>query len=261
MLWRSLLLLLSSFFGSLCTDWSTLHFFVREALSMWRKFSVGKAFFPGRPAPIAESYMVGREDRWTNNRTMFPAVKNNAAAGYQGRVTIELFKGLGLPFQTCNLIGWSKIVRDGAIRQLNGKGKFCANGTVMSFWNRKTSKGRPFLFCFFCGKFPFYPRVHLHFSRLNWKFWPMESVPDIVWIWICSLSLVSFIFHHSCAGTHAWREPNIRFLYLTVDISCQHKIVETHFGQCLKTQNRSFYHCKLLWPIVIRVNKHTVIKH
>ena len=28
---------------------------------------------------------------------MFPAVKNNAAAGYQGPVKIELLKGAGLP--------------------------------------------------------------------------------------------------------------------------------------------------------------------
>ena len=37
--------------------------------------------------------MVDREDKRTNNRTMFPALKNNAAAGYQGPVKIELFAG------------------------------------------------------------------------------------------------------------------------------------------------------------------------
>ena len=31
-----------------------------------------------------------------NKRTMFPAIKNNAAAGYQGPVKIELLKGAGL---------------------------------------------------------------------------------------------------------------------------------------------------------------------
>ena len=50
----------------------------------------------GRPAPFATSYMVGREDKRTNNRTMLPTLKNNAAAGYQGPVKIELLKGVGL---------------------------------------------------------------------------------------------------------------------------------------------------------------------
>ena len=40
--------------------------------------------------------MVGREDKRTNNRTMFSALKNNAAAGYQGPVKIELLKSTGL---------------------------------------------------------------------------------------------------------------------------------------------------------------------
>ena len=31
-----------------------------------------------------------------NNRTMLPTLKNNAAAGYQGPVKIELLKGAGL---------------------------------------------------------------------------------------------------------------------------------------------------------------------
>ena len=42
------------------------------------------------------SYMVGREDKRTNNRTMFPALKINATAGYQGPVKIDLLKGAGL---------------------------------------------------------------------------------------------------------------------------------------------------------------------
>ena len=49
----------------------------------------------GRPAPCATSYMVGRENKRTNNRTMFPALKNNAAAGYKDPVKIELLKGAG----------------------------------------------------------------------------------------------------------------------------------------------------------------------
>ena len=40
--------------------------------------------------------MVGREDKRTNNITMFLILKNNAAAGYQGPVKIELLKGVGL---------------------------------------------------------------------------------------------------------------------------------------------------------------------
>ena len=47
---------------------------------------------PGRPTPFATSYMVGREDKRANNRTMLPTLKNNAATGYQGPVKIELLK-------------------------------------------------------------------------------------------------------------------------------------------------------------------------
>ena len=36
--------------------------------------------------------MIGRENKRTNNRTMLPALKNNAAAGYKGPVKIELLK-------------------------------------------------------------------------------------------------------------------------------------------------------------------------
>ena len=50
----------------------------------------------GRPAPFATPYMVGREDKRTNNRTVLPALKNNAATGYQGPVKIELLKSAGL---------------------------------------------------------------------------------------------------------------------------------------------------------------------
>ena len=46
------------------------------------------------------SHMVGREDKRTNNRTMFPALKHNAATGYQGPVKRELLKGAGLLNQT-----------------------------------------------------------------------------------------------------------------------------------------------------------------
>ena len=49
-----------------------------------------------RPAPFATSHMVGREDKITNNRTLFPTLKNNAAAGYKGSVKTELVKGAGL---------------------------------------------------------------------------------------------------------------------------------------------------------------------
>ena len=40
--------------------------------------------------------MFGREDKRAINRTMLPGLKNNAAAGYQGPVKIELLKGAGL---------------------------------------------------------------------------------------------------------------------------------------------------------------------
>ena len=40
--------------------------------------------------------MVGRRAKRTNNRTVLPALKTNAAAGYQGPVKIELLKGAGL---------------------------------------------------------------------------------------------------------------------------------------------------------------------
>ena len=46
--------------------------------------------------PFAASYMIGRKDKRTNNRTMLPALKNNAAAGYQGPMKIELLKGRSL---------------------------------------------------------------------------------------------------------------------------------------------------------------------
>ena len=50
----------------------------------------------GRPAPFVNSFMVGREDKRTNNRTMLSTLKNNAAAGYQGPGKIQLLKGAGL---------------------------------------------------------------------------------------------------------------------------------------------------------------------
>ena len=50
----------------------------------------------GRIVLFATSYMVGQENKRTNNRTMFPTLKNNAAAGYKGSVKIKLLKGTGL---------------------------------------------------------------------------------------------------------------------------------------------------------------------
>ena len=47
----------------------------------------------GRPAPFVTPYMVGREDKRTNNRTMLPTLKSNPAAGYQESSEIELLKG------------------------------------------------------------------------------------------------------------------------------------------------------------------------
>ena len=56
--------------------------------------------FPHQPVPFSTwFYMVGREDKRTNNRTMFPTLKNNAAAGYQGPVKIELLKSADLLYK------------------------------------------------------------------------------------------------------------------------------------------------------------------
>ena len=49
-----------------------------------------------RPALFATSYMVGREEKRPNNRTMFPNVKKNAAAGYESPEKIEMLKGVAL---------------------------------------------------------------------------------------------------------------------------------------------------------------------
>ena len=45
-------------------------------------------------APFSRSYIVGRDNKRTNNRTMMPAL--NAAAGHQGPVKIKLLKGVGV---------------------------------------------------------------------------------------------------------------------------------------------------------------------
>ena len=60
--------------------------------------------------------MVGREHKRTNNRTMFPALKNNVAAGYQGPAKKELLKGVSLldidgdiVYNSCNRgLNWKK---------------------------------------------------------------------------------------------------------------------------------------------------------
>ena len=43
------------------------------------------------------SHMVGRKNKRTNHTTMFAALKDDATAGYQGPVKIELLKGSRLP--------------------------------------------------------------------------------------------------------------------------------------------------------------------
>ena len=45
-----------------------------------------------RPASFVTSYMAGREDKRTNNRTMLPNRQNNAAAGYKGPVKNRAFE-------------------------------------------------------------------------------------------------------------------------------------------------------------------------
>ena len=49
-----------------------------------------------QPVPFGTSWMVGREGKRTNNRTMLPALKNNAATGYQDPLKIDLLKGADL---------------------------------------------------------------------------------------------------------------------------------------------------------------------
>ena len=49
-----------------------------------------------RTASFATSYLVGREDKRTDNRTKLSSPKkNNAAAVYKGLVKLELLKGAG----------------------------------------------------------------------------------------------------------------------------------------------------------------------
>ena len=85
---------------------NSYHFTLRES----KTSSLGWASKWGRPGPSAMSYLVGREDIRTNNRTMLlAALKSNAAAGYQGPVKKELLKGAGL-VSKCSLI--KKILTD-----------------------------------------------------------------------------------------------------------------------------------------------------
>ena len=63
-----------------------------------------KSPISGTPAPFAMSFMFGRKDKRTNERTMFPALVNNAVAGCKGPVRKELSKSAGLPlFLTCQI--------------------------------------------------------------------------------------------------------------------------------------------------------------
>ena len=49
------------------------------------------------PAPFATSYMVGREDKRTNNTTMRgDKKKTHGAAGYKGPMNIELLESAGV---------------------------------------------------------------------------------------------------------------------------------------------------------------------
>ena len=71
-----------------------------------------------RPAPFTTSYIVCQEDKRANNRTIFPALKNNAAAGYKGSVKKELLKAVQVYCKT----GASKrkIRPKTTLRQLSG---------------------------------------------------------------------------------------------------------------------------------------------
>ena len=50
----------------------------------------------GATGTFAKSYTVGGRNKRTNNRTMLPPLKDNAAAGYNGQVKRELLKGADL---------------------------------------------------------------------------------------------------------------------------------------------------------------------
>ena len=52
----------------------------------------------GKGRPNTEKFAMrgGREDERMNNRTMFPALINNAVASYKGPVKMKLKKGAGL---------------------------------------------------------------------------------------------------------------------------------------------------------------------
>ena len=59
--------------------------------------------------------MVGQEDKRTNNRTMFPTLKNNVAASYHAPVEIELFKGAGLLWKSVCIGSYSLLYQYGAV--------------------------------------------------------------------------------------------------------------------------------------------------
>ena len=63
---------------------------MKPRIQTWSK--AYKFKLAGGKASFATSYMVGQEDKRTNNRTMFPTLKYDAAAGYKDPVKIELLK-------------------------------------------------------------------------------------------------------------------------------------------------------------------------
>ena len=63
--------------------------------------------------------MIGQEDKRTNNRTMIPALKNNAAAGYKGA------------FDRCRSIGFFRCKKAGG----GGGGPYCPS------WDDDPSQG------------------------------------------------------------------------------------------------------------------------
>ena len=126
------------------------------------------------------------------------------------------------------------------------EGKFCANETVISFWNRKSVEPPKVV--------RFYPRKISVLSARTSAFQPFE--PKILANWraslVCSgfgfvlcLLPVSFIFHHSCAGTHRGKGI-FAPCTLKVTSAVSRRLWKRILDSVCKTQNRSFYHCKIV---------------
>ena len=68
--------------------------------------------------------MVGWEGKRTNNKTIFPGLKNNATASYQGPVKIELLKGVGLLSKHARWLSLTILGDPGAVSWVKRKSKW-----------------------------------------------------------------------------------------------------------------------------------------